>query len=145
MDDISSRTDDITNAKEMQRQLIGLMKEGCFHLYKWCANSEELLKEVLTENKQFLFNENDELVKTLGLSWRPRKDRGICKRHESCFGLDSNAATPAKSLCGKSSFFNSRIDSNLFLGPCKNQDNLADLISRGETKLQLQDERVLPF
>ncbi|GFR22722.1 DUF1758 domain-containing protein [Trichonephila clavata] len=34
----------------------------------------ELLKDVLTENKEFLFNENDELVKTLGLSWRPRED-----------------------------------------------------------------------
>ncbi|GFR04352.1 integrase catalytic domain-containing protein [Trichonephila clavata] len=74
MDDILSGADDITTAKEMQRQLIGLMKEGCFHLYKWSANSEELLKDVPTENKEFLFNENDELVKTLGLSWRPRED-----------------------------------------------------------------------
>ncbi|GFQ91399.1 integrase catalytic domain-containing protein [Trichonephila clavata] len=74
MDDILSGADDITTAKEMQRQLIGLMKEGCFYLYKWSANSEELLKDVPTENKEFLFNENDELVKTLGLSWRPRED-----------------------------------------------------------------------
>ncbi|GFR01661.1 integrase catalytic domain-containing protein [Trichonephila clavata] len=74
MDDILSGADDITTAKEMQRQLIGLMKEGCFHLYKWSASSEELLKDVPTENKEFLFNENDELVKTLGLSWRPRED-----------------------------------------------------------------------
>ncbi|GFQ93761.1 integrase catalytic domain-containing protein [Trichonephila clavata] len=74
MDDILSGADDITTAKEMQRQLIGLMKEGCFHLYKWSANSEELLKDVPTENKEFLFNENDELVKTLGLPWRPRED-----------------------------------------------------------------------
>ncbi|GFQ83066.1 integrase catalytic domain-containing protein [Trichonephila clavata] len=74
MDDILSGADDITTSKEMQRQLIGLMKEGCFHLYKWSANSEELLKDVPTENKEFLFNENDELVKTLGLSWRPRED-----------------------------------------------------------------------
>ncbi|GFQ95181.1 integrase catalytic domain-containing protein [Trichonephila clavata] len=74
MDDILSGADDITTAKEMQRQLIGLMKEGCFHLYKWSANSEELLKDVPTENKEFLFNENDELVKTLRLSWRPRED-----------------------------------------------------------------------
>ncbi|GFR15688.1 integrase catalytic domain-containing protein [Trichonephila clavata] len=70
MDDILSGA---ATAKEMQRQLIGLMKEGCFHLYKWSANSEELLKDVPTENKEFLFNENDELVKTLGLSWRPRE------------------------------------------------------------------------
>ncbi|GFQ76872.1 integrase catalytic domain-containing protein [Trichonephila clavata] len=73
-DDILSGADDITTAKEMLRQLIGLMKEGCFHLYKWSANSEELLKDVPTEIKEFLFNENDELVKTLGLSWRPRED-----------------------------------------------------------------------
>ncbi|GFQ71660.1 integrase catalytic domain-containing protein [Trichonephila clavata] len=68
MDDISSGADDFTTAKEMQRQLIGSMKEGCFHLYKWSANREELMKDVPTENKEFLFNENDELVKTLGLS-----------------------------------------------------------------------------
>ncbi|GFY56127.1 integrase catalytic domain-containing protein [Trichonephila inaurata madagascariensis] len=74
MDDILSGADDITTAKKMQRQLIGLMKESCFHLYKWSANSEELLKDVPTENKEFLFNENDELVKTLGLSWRPGED-----------------------------------------------------------------------
>ncbi|GFY40147.1 hypothetical protein TNIN_414811 [Trichonephila inaurata madagascariensis] len=80
MDDILSGADDITTAKKMQRQLIGLMKEGCFHLYKWSANSEELLKDVLTENKKFLFNENDELVKTLGLSWRPRERISLCIR-----------------------------------------------------------------
>ncbi|GFR21128.1 uncharacterized protein TNCT_523151 [Trichonephila clavata] len=74
MDDILSGADDITTAKEMQRQLIGLMKEGCFHHYKWSANNEELLKDVPTENKEFLFYENDELVKTLGLSWRPKED-----------------------------------------------------------------------
>ncbi|GFR06901.1 integrase_H2C2 domain-containing protein [Trichonephila clavata] len=71
---ILSGADDITTAKEIKRQLIGLMKEGCFHFYKWSANSEELLKDMPTENKEFLFNENDELVKTLGLSWRPRED-----------------------------------------------------------------------
>ncbi|GFW36073.1 integrase catalytic domain-containing protein [Trichonephila clavipes] len=64
MDEILSGAD-----KVMQRQLIGLMKEGCFHLYKGNANSEQLLK-----NKEFLYKENDELVKTLGLSWRPRED-----------------------------------------------------------------------
>ncbi|GFS66446.1 integrase catalytic domain-containing protein [Trichonephila inaurata madagascariensis] len=74
MDDILSGADDITTAKKMQRQLIGLLKEGCFHLYKWSSNSEELLKDVPIENKEFLFNESDELVKTLGLSWRPRED-----------------------------------------------------------------------
>ncbi|GFR26049.1 DUF1758 domain-containing protein [Trichonephila clavata] len=73
-DILKDGADDITTAKEMQRQLIGLMKEGCFHLYKWSANCEELLKDVPTENKEFLFNENDQLVKTLGLSWRPRED-----------------------------------------------------------------------
>ncbi|GFQ82791.1 uncharacterized protein TNCT_582931 [Trichonephila clavata] len=77
MDDILSGADDITTAKEMQRQLIGLMKEGCFHLYKWSANSEELLKDVPTENKEFLFNENDELVKTLDC-------RGDLERTHSC-------------------------------------------------------------
>ncbi|GFR23828.1 hypothetical protein TNCT_28381 [Trichonephila clavata] len=77
MDDILSGADDITTAKEMQRQLIGLMKEGCFHLNKWSANSEELLKDVPTENKEFLFNENDELVKTLDC-------RGDLERTPSC-------------------------------------------------------------
>lgn len=74
MDDILSGADDITVAKVMQHQLIELMKEGCFHLYKWSSNSEELLKDVPTENKECVFSENDDLVKTLGLSWRPRED-----------------------------------------------------------------------
>ncbi|GFY37625.1 hypothetical protein TNIN_274831 [Trichonephila inaurata madagascariensis] len=55
---ITCRADDITTAKKIHRQLIGLMKEGCFHLYKWSANCEELLKDVPTENKEYLFNEN---------------------------------------------------------------------------------------
>ncbi|GFY61080.1 hypothetical protein TNIN_406711 [Trichonephila inaurata madagascariensis] len=65
MDDIFSGADDITTAKEIQRQLICLMKEGYLHLYKWSTNSEELLNDVSMENKEFLFNENEELVKTL--------------------------------------------------------------------------------
>ncbi|GFR23294.1 integrase catalytic domain-containing protein [Trichonephila clavata] len=81
MADILSGAEDITTAREMQRQLIGLMKKGCFHLYKWSANSEELLKDVSTENKEFLFNENDELVKTLRLLWRPREDTFMYQRN----------------------------------------------------------------
>ncbi|GFQ97327.1 hypothetical protein TNCT_610511 [Trichonephila clavata] len=53
MDDILSGADDIITAKEMQRQLIGLMKEGCFHLYKWSANSEELLKTCPRKTRSF--------------------------------------------------------------------------------------------
>ncbi|GFY71361.1 integrase catalytic domain-containing protein [Trichonephila inaurata madagascariensis] len=34
MDDILLGADDITTSKKMQRKLIGLMKDGCFHLYK---------------------------------------------------------------------------------------------------------------
>ncbi|GFQ64526.1 integrase catalytic domain-containing protein [Trichonephila clavata] len=37
MDDILSGADDITTAKEMQR-------EGCFHLYKWSANTDGIVE-----------------------------------------------------------------------------------------------------
>ncbi|GFW41084.1 integrase catalytic domain-containing protein [Trichonephila clavipes] len=74
IDDFLSGADDITTTKKMQRQLIGLVEEGCSHLYKWSSNSEELLEDVPIKNREFLFNETDELVKTLGLRWRPRED-----------------------------------------------------------------------
>ncbi|GFT52327.1 integrase catalytic domain-containing protein [Trichonephila clavipes] len=42
--------------------------------YRTSYKSEELLKDLSNIQKKFLLNENDELVKTLGLLWRPRED-----------------------------------------------------------------------
>ncbi|GFR31803.1 hypothetical protein TNCT_87541 [Trichonephila clavata] len=59
---------------------------------------------------------------------------------ESCFGLDPNATTPSKSLCGKPSFLIQELTETFSWHHVKTKENPADLISRGATKLQLQDE-----
>lgn len=76
MDDLLSGHHSIETAKNLQTDLINLLKAGGFNLRKWCSNHNELLKEVDTANKDqsgFDFKQK-ESTETLGLRWNPQED-----------------------------------------------------------------------
>ncbi|KAH9638504.1 hypothetical protein HF086_007474 [Spodoptera exigua] len=73
MDDLLHGSHSVESAKQMQEDLIKLLKAGGFNLRKWKANSSALLDEVICDQENFDFKQV-ESTKTLGLGWNPTKD-----------------------------------------------------------------------
>lgn len=70
VDDILMRADTETNAREIQRQLIGILEIGGFPLAKWASNSPSLMA---TGHDQRFFKEAHQ-TGALGILWDPQKD-----------------------------------------------------------------------
>ncbi|XP_062542508.1 uncharacterized protein LOC134210476 [Armigeres subalbatus] len=70
--------DDLNEASEAQVQLIGLLKEGGFHLHKWASNNPALLERIPEGDRDELVSIDDEgskeIIKSLGLMWNPILD-----------------------------------------------------------------------
>lgn len=76
MDDLLHGAHSIDQAKQLQQDLIKLLKSGGFVLRKWASNSIELLQNIKNEKsdqQKFEFRQA-ESTKTLGLRWIPGKD-----------------------------------------------------------------------
>lgn len=75
MDDLISGSYDLPSAKQLQSDLISLLKAGGFNLRKWSANTPALLEGVSTskssDDQSYDFKES---TKTLGLRWHPQSD-----------------------------------------------------------------------
>ncbi|XP_052565845.1 uncharacterized protein LOC128093365 [Culex pipiens pallens] len=78
VDDVLTGADSLPEAKELQRDLIALLKRGGFQLHKWCANDESLLEDIPVDAQEQQFNLDDcnasGVVKTLGILWDPVGD-----------------------------------------------------------------------
>ncbi|XP_037909904.1 uncharacterized protein LOC119650835 [Hermetia illucens] len=75
MDDLMSGANNLTTAKEIQRQLVTVLKKGGFKLRKWSSNHNNLLQEIPSEDLEVHLNDDNEAsIKTLGLIWLPRSD-----------------------------------------------------------------------
>lgn len=72
VDDILIGSNDLPAAKDLQYQLIELLKKGCMELHKWVSNDSELLND--QKNLEYSFPSESETVKTLGMLWRPTSD-----------------------------------------------------------------------
>jgi Pao retrotransposon peptidase len=72
VDDILSGADTLQQAKNLQRQLVALLKSGGFDLHKWCSNSPQLLNQLDEQHRVQIADH--QTVKTLGLSWLPNSD-----------------------------------------------------------------------
>jgi hypothetical protein len=72
VDDVLSGAESVQEAKELQQQLIELLKAGGFELHKWSTNSPQLLNHYDTPQPVQLSESH--AVKTLGLSWHPAED-----------------------------------------------------------------------
>lgn len=70
-DDAFTGADSIEDAKNLQFEMIELLKQGCFELAKWCSNEAELEEE---ETKSFLEITDIETKSILGLRWLPQCD-----------------------------------------------------------------------
>jgi hypothetical protein len=78
VDDCISDAETLEEALEIQSQLQDLLNSGRFTLRKWCSNSIELLATIpheLQETQHSLTDEDSDIVRTLGLIWRPSSDQ----------------------------------------------------------------------
>lgn len=78
VDDILTGSDDFKSAKLLQEQLIKLFDSAKMSLKKWASNCETLLQDIPNSDRvcfsEYLNNDIDSVIKTLGLSWNTRRD-----------------------------------------------------------------------
>ncbi|XP_063839096.1 uncharacterized protein LOC135088143 [Ostrinia nubilalis] len=78
MDDLIHGSHSLEAAKQLQNDMINLLKSGGFHLRKWKSNAPELLEGVHADQKPQDFDfKQAESTKTLGLGWNPEQDHFI--------------------------------------------------------------------
>lgn len=77
VDDVMTGANSLEEAKEIQQQLISLLRSGGFELHKWCSNHSDLLQDIPIERremKNILEFSSDDTIKTLGLLFQPESD-----------------------------------------------------------------------
>lgn len=75
MDDLIHGSYSIEAGKQLQSDMINLLRSGGFHLRKWKSNAPELLIDVQTDQKPQDFDfKQAESTKTLGLGWNTEQD-----------------------------------------------------------------------
>ncbi|XP_060836320.1 uncharacterized protein LOC132918983 [Rhopalosiphum padi] len=77
MDDLMTGAETIDECKMLQLQISNILDSAKLPLRKWCSNSAEIFKGVHSVDKEPLFVikiEADEIVKSLGLCWKPTQD-----------------------------------------------------------------------
>lgn len=77
IDDVFSGGHTVESTKQLQLELINIMKSGSFDLRKWCSNCKEVLESIPVshrEKKADLLLNAAESVKALGLYWNPISD-----------------------------------------------------------------------
>lgn len=76
VDDLLSGSHSIEHAREVQHQLIEMLKGAKINLRKWCSNSPDLLSSLSTEqiNPSIIDFKHANSAKALGLQWNPDND-----------------------------------------------------------------------
>ncbi|XP_055543557.1 uncharacterized protein LOC129729100 [Wyeomyia smithii] len=78
IDDVLSGAESLNEAKQLQVDLVQLLRRGGFELHEWCANNAELLNDIPMERQEkqldFKNNEVNETINKLGLLWDPVED-----------------------------------------------------------------------
>lgn len=77
VDDILTGADSMTEAYQLQNELINLLKRGGFSLKKWASNSTSLLREVSETSPSSpisLANLEEPSIKVLGMQWDTQND-----------------------------------------------------------------------
>lgn len=78
MDDLIHGSHSLEAAKQLQNEMINLLKSGGFNLRKWKSNAPELLEDVHTDQKPQDFGfKQAESTKALGLGWNPEQDQFV--------------------------------------------------------------------
>ncbi|XP_044317958.1 uncharacterized protein LOC123038150 isoform X2 [Drosophila rhopaloa] len=98
VDDVLSGANSISDAKELQAQVRGMMRRGSFELRKWASNCPQLLEGIPLEHretKEPLNFQGDETIRALGLYWKPNEDEF---RFQINFDLPTGTPTKRKML-----------------------------------------------
>ncbi|CAL1671717.1 unnamed protein product [Lasius platythorax] len=77
VDDVLFGSDDIATAFAIRDQLNTLMSRGGFHLRKWAANHDDLVRDIPDKNYETALDhslDGSEVLKVLGLTWLPADD-----------------------------------------------------------------------
>jgi hypothetical protein len=77
VDDLVTGSDNLSEARRLQEEIIHILGKGGFTLHKWCANHADLLEgipEQLRDSELSSNFKNYEGIKTLGLVWHPSQD-----------------------------------------------------------------------
>lgn len=75
MDDVVTGCNSLSEAQDIQQQLISLLDRGGMELHKWSANNPSLLCDKMIDSDYAFTND----TKTLGILWKPQTD---------CFGFN---------------------------------------------------------
>ncbi|KFM61651.1 hypothetical protein X975_10071, partial [Stegodyphus mimosarum] len=67
----------LEEAKELQSELVQMLRLGGMELHKWVSNHHELLRDIST--KEYSFESKESAMKTLGMFWKPKGDHFIFK------------------------------------------------------------------
>lgn len=82
MDDLLCGADTLASALKLQSEIIHILKQGQFHLYKWSSNDPNLIPQSQTNKNTVYFTDNNE-TKTLGLIWNSNDDQLKYKVNET--------------------------------------------------------------
>jgi len=77
VDDLVTGSNNLSEARKLQEEIIHILEKGGFALHKWCASHPDLLKgipEQLRESEVSCDFKKYEGIKTLGLVWHPLQD-----------------------------------------------------------------------
>lgn len=77
MDDLMTGADTIEECCQVQQQINMILDSAKLTLRKWCSNSRNVLKHIGNSNTDPLFAlqiNADDVIKSLGLSWKPERD-----------------------------------------------------------------------
>lgn len=80
MDDLMTGAETIAGCIQLQTQISSILSSARLPLRKWCSNSDEILAHVVKEQREPLFvirAEAEDVVKSLGLCWKPVLDEFI--------------------------------------------------------------------
>lgn len=74
MDDLMTGADSVQECSEIKQKVEQQLMKFGFHLRKWLTNNSSVLEDSMQQRSEenYLIN-SDEIVKTLGLKWDPKK------------------------------------------------------------------------
>lgn len=77
MDDLMTGSNTIEECCQLRKQIHAILETAKFPLRKWCSNSQTILENIGTVHNDPLFTLTigvDDVIKSLGLSWKPAAD-----------------------------------------------------------------------
>lgn len=78
MDDLMTGAETIEECMSLQHQITSILNSALMPIRKWCSNSERILANLEVNDNEPLYivrTETDDIIKSLGLCWNPKRDQ----------------------------------------------------------------------